>query len=182
MDKRILGITLKEAWSFFHGTVLGGGFLLLFPVVIAGLFLLGRKLINERMKEAYILFLFYAALIVTVFSWLTNIVGTYIPYPWYRAEPAEGITNLLKYPRSYLLSVPYLAIWHEAGMGLKEFLGWVVPILCTPAVYILSGYGKLLDDDPQLRMAILTLFLIAFMAAGITGLIGVVVEKLASVR
>lgn len=178
---KFLGITLKEAWSIFHGTVLGGGFLLLFPVVIAGLFLLGSKSISEKMNGTYIRFLVSMALIVTALAWLTDIIGTYLPYPGYRVKPPDDVTNLLKYPRSYLLSVPYLAVW-EKGMHWKEYLGWVVPILCTPASYILSVYGKSLEDVPKLRKAVLIVFLIAFITAGIAGILGMLVTKLAPVR
>lgn len=176
-----MGFTLKEAWSVIHGTVLGGGFLLLFPLVIAGLFLLGRRSINVKMNDTFIRFLFFSALIVTALAWLTDLVGTYLPYPWYRAEPPKDVTNLLKYPRSYLLSVPHLAVWKK-GMEWKEYLGWVVPILCTPATYLLSVYGTSLKDDPKLKMAVLVLFIIAFITAGVTGLIGILITKLAPVR
>lgn len=181
MGDKFLGFTLKEGWSIIHGAVLGGGFLLLFPVVIAGLFLLGRKSISKKMNGTFIRFLVCTALIVTALAWLTDIVGTYLPYPWYRVKPPEDVTNLIKYPRSYLLSVPYLAVWKK-GMEWKEYLGWVVPILCTPASYLLSVYGTSLDDDLKLKMAVLTLFFIAFITAGITGLIGILITKLAPVR
>ncbi|MGE5551369.1 MAG: hypothetical protein ACM3ZC_12690 [Bacteroidota bacterium] len=67
-------------------------------------------------------------------------------------------------------------------MKWKKYLGWVVPILCTAASYVLTVYGKRLKDQPKIIMALMTLFAIAFITGGITGLLGVFITKLAPVR
>lgn len=139
-------------------------------------------MVDERVNVVYLQFLAYIALIISVLAWLTNIVGTYLPYPWYLAESPEDTANLIKFPSSYLLSVPHLAIWHEVGMEWKEHLGWIVPILSTPATYILFVYKKTISYYSKLRAAILTLFIVAFIASAITALIGIIITKLAPVR
>ena len=39
-------------------------------------------------------------------AWLTVLSGAYIIYPWYRAAPPQGTTDLTGYPRSLLLWKP----------------------------------------------------------------------------
>jgi len=173
---------LREAWSIIHGAGLGAALLILFPVVLAGLVLMGREWFNQKGSGSYIRFLIGGAWIITILAWLTDVVGSYLPYAWYRVQPPEGVTNLSNFPRAYLLSRPHLAVWDSVGMEWKEHLGWVVPLLCTAASYILLVYGKRLMDQPKLRMVVTTLFAIAFIAAAMTGLLGIFITKLAPVR
>ena len=177
-----MGITLREAWSIIHGVGFGTAFLILFPAVLLGLFFLGRGWVDGKVPGSYVRFLVVGAWTITVLAWLTDIVGSYVPYPWYRVQPPEGITNLRNFPKSYLRSRSHLAVWENFGMKWKEYLGWVVPILSTAASYILLVYGKRLIDQPKLRKAVMTLFLIAFITGGITGLLGIFITKLAPVR
>jgi hypothetical protein len=51
--------------------------------------------------------------------WLTVIIGTWIVYVPYRAEPPEG-ADLAQYPKFNLTSDPSTAAWHEFGMEWKE--------------------------------------------------------------
>ena len=41
---------------------------------------------------------FYLAAMV-ILAWLTVLSGTYQIYPWYRAVPPAGVTDLAEYPR-----------------------------------------------------------------------------------
>jgi hypothetical protein len=177
-----MGISLREAWSIIHGVGFGAALILLFPVVIAGLFILGKGWIDEKMRLGYLKVLAAGAWTAAVLAWLTDIVGSYIPYVWYRARPPQGTTSLLDYPRSYLLSVPHLAAWESFGMEWKEHLGWIVPILCTASAYIISTYGMRLINDTKLRKTVMMLLIIAFVASVITGLLAVFITKLAPVR
>lgn len=122
------------------------------------------------------------AWITAALALLTDIVGTYLPYPWYRAKPPASVTNLRDFPQSYLLSRPDLAIWHNVAMEWKEYLGWAVPFLCTAAAYIPLVYGKRLIGASKLRKAVMTFLVIAFIAASITGYLGIFITKLAPVR
>lgn len=161
---------------------MGGGLLLLSPILITGLFLLGRRSISEEKQSTYLRLLIYTAWIVTAFAWLVDLMGTYVSYQSYRIQPPQGVTDLHKFPRSYLLSKPQLGVWENIGMKWKEYLGWVAPLLSTPAAYILSVYGKSLEEMSKLRTAVMTLMIVVFITAAITGFIGILVTKLAPVR
>jgi hypothetical protein len=115
-------------------------------------------------------------------AWLTVIVGTWIVYPWYRAEPPVGEeVDLTQYPRSFLLENPDLAAWHNLGMEWKEHVAWMSPILATAVAYAVLRYGLRLSEVPELRRAMIVLFTLAFIAAGIAGLFGAFITKAAPI-
>lgn len=118
---------------------------------------------------------------MAVVAWLTVLTGTYIIYPWYRAKPPQG-ADLALYPRSYLLSRPELAAWHTFGMEWKEHIAWVTPILATAVAYVVLRYGRRLADTPEIRQGLMILFTIAFAAAGVAGLFGAFITKVAPIR
>lgn len=156
--------------------------MLLLPVLMAALFMLGRRLVDAEKKKSILSWLICLAWTITILAWLVNIIGTYVSYPPYRAQPPKGVADLQKFPRSYLLSLPYLAIWEKSGMKWKEHLGWFAPLLCTPAAYVISVYGKALGEMSKLRTLVMTILIIAFITAAVTGFIGILVTKLAPVR
>lgn len=100
------GITLREAWSIIHGVGFGAAFLLLFPAVIMGLHLLGKGRFNEKTPGSYLRFLILGAWLITVLAWLTDIMGSYVSYPWYRVQPPEGIANLRDFPKFFCFPGP----------------------------------------------------------------------------
>ena len=109
------------------------------------------------------------------------ITGTYIVYPWYRAKPPEG-ADLTLYPRSFLKANPNLALWHSFGMEWKEHVAWFSPILATVVAFIVWRYGEALAENDRLRRMITTLFVLAFLTAGVAGLLGALITKVAPVR
>jgi hypothetical protein len=118
--------------------------------------------------------------IMAILAWLTVIVGTWIVYPWYRAEPPVGEeVDLTQYPRSYLLENPDLAAWHNFGMEWKEHVAWMSPILATAVAYVVLRYGLRLSETPEVRRAMIVLFTLAFIAAGVAGLFGAFITKAA---
>jgi hypothetical protein len=130
---------------------------------------------NERLRRLDI-----GTWVMAVVSWLTVITGTYIVYPWYRARPPEG-ADLLDYPRYFLLDNPNLAAWHTFGMEWKEHVAWFSPILATAVAFIVWRYGDKIAQNPKLRNALLILFVLAFAAAGIAGLLGAFITKAAPI-
>jgi len=114
-------------------------------------------------------------------AWLTVITGTYIVYPWYRAKPPTG-ADLKQFPRYYLLANPDLAEWHKFGMEWKEHVAWLSPILATAVAYVVIRYGSKLAHEEKIRQALIVLFLIAFLAAGVAGLFGAFINKVAPIR
>ncbi|MEE4111310.1 MAG: hypothetical protein V2I40_00755 [Desulfobacteraceae bacterium] len=118
---------------------------------------------------------------MAVIAWLTVITGTYIAYPWYRAKPPEGTTDLMEFPRYYLLSIPNLSAWHRFGMEWKEHVAWFAPILATAVAFVVWKSGVQLAESSKLRNSVLVLFSLAFFAAAIAGLFGAFITKAAPV-
>jgi len=97
------------------------------------------------------------------------------------ATPPEGVIDLTLYPRSYLKADPDLAFWHVFGMEWKEHIAWFAPLLATAVAFVVWRYGAHLARDNRLRQALIVLFILAFVVAGIAGLLGMLVTKAAPV-
>lgn len=176
-----MSLTVREFWTVVHGMGLGAVFLLAFAGGLAGLWSLRPEWvtlagIQERLRR-----LRAGTWIMAVVAWLTVITGTYIVYPWYRAKPPEG-SDLTQFPRAYLLSKPELAAWHTFGMEWKEHVAWFSPILATAVAYVVARYGPKLADEDKIRQALIVLFTTAFAAAGVAGLFGAFLNKVAPIR
>ncbi len=171
----------REFWTVFHGMVLGSIFLLAFSGVLVGLYGFRSDWLTPRGLIARVRLLKFGTLAMAVVSWLTVITGTYIVYPWYRAKPPQEVSNLLEYPRSYLLSVPDLAILHTLGMEWKEHVAWFSPILATVVAYVIWRFGDQIAENIKLRNAIAVFFIISFTAAAIAGAFGAFIAKAAPV-
>ena len=109
-------VTLRESWGVIHGLIFGALFLLSFSGGIVGLYSLRPEFLTaEGLKERMARLKVWVAGMAAI-VWATVLTGTYIVYPWYRAKPAEGVTDLSGYPRSLLLSAANTAEWHKFGM------------------------------------------------------------------
>ena len=73
-------------------------------------------------------------------GWAAVLTGAYVIYPWYRAVPPAGLTDLALYPRYLLKSSATTAGWHDLGMEWKEYVAWMAPIAMTMVAYILTKY------------------------------------------
>lgn len=171
-------LTEKELWTVIHGMVLGAIFLLAFSGGLAGLWSFRPEWvtvagIHERLRR-----LIAGTWIMAIVAWLTVITGTYVVYPWYRAKPPAG-ADLIHFPRYYLLANPHLAEWHKFGMEWKEHVAWLSPILATAVAYVVIRYGAKLAYEDKIRQALMVLFTIAFVAAGVAGLFGAFINKVA---
>ena len=119
---------------------------------------------------------------MAVLAWATVISGSYIVYPWYRAVPPPGTTDLALYPRRLLLSNPATAGWHDFGMEWKEHIAWFTPIAMTMVAYVFIKYGPRLALLRDLRKAVLGFVVVAFIATGVAGAFGAFLNKYAPVR
>ena len=173
--------TVREAWTLIHGILFGGGFLLAFTGGLALLYNLKADLLTTAGARWHVRWLKLATLVMAGLSWLAVLSGTYISYPWYRATPPEGVTDLTSYARSFLKADPSLAFWHTFGMEWKEHIAWFAPLLATAVAFVVWRYGEHLARDNRLRWALIYLFVLAFAAAGIAGLLGALVTKAAPV-
>jgi len=175
-----MSLTDRELWTAIHGMVLGAAFLLAFTGGLAGLYGLRHDWLTHGGLLADLRRLVAGTWIMAILAWLTVIVGTWIVYPWYRAEPPVGEeVDLAHYPRSFLLENPDLAAWHNLGMEWKEHVAWMSPILATAVAYVVLRYGLRLSETPEVRRAMIVLFTLAFIAAGIAGLFGAFITKAA---
>jgi hypothetical protein len=175
-------ISAREVWTVLHGMLFGAAFLLAFAGGFAGLFSLRpewvtREGIQERMTRLK-LGMWTMALI----AWATVITGTFIVYPWYRASPPEGTTDLSAFPRSLLLSSESTAEWHRFGMEWKEHVAWIAPIAATVVAFAVTYYGPILARKTNERRAIMIFFVVAFLAAAIAGIFGAFINKVAPIR
>lgn len=115
-------------------------------------------------------------------AWLTVISGSYVVYPWYRAIPPAGTTDLSAFPQHLLQSSPLTAGWHDLGMEWKEHVAWFAPIAMTMVAYIFIKYGPRLALFSEMRKAVLGFVVVAFVATGIAGFFGAMLNKYAPVR
>jgi hypothetical protein len=167
-------LTQRETWTVVHGMVLGSLFLLAFAGGLAGLYSLRPELITvtgirERLPRLQI-----GTWLMAIVAWLTVFTGTWIVYPWYRASIPTS-------PRSLLLANPARAEWHTFGMEWKEHVAWFAPIIATAVAFVVIYYGAQLARERGLRRAAIALFVIAFAAAGIAGLFGAFINKMAPI-
>jgi hypothetical protein len=103
-------------------------------------------------------------------------------YPWYRARPPEGTTDLIAFPRALLLASESTAKWHTFGMEWKEHVAWIAPMAATVVAYSVSYYGPILAKKTNERRAILIFFVVAFLTAAIAGIFGAFINKVAPIR
>lgn len=176
-----MALSGRELWTVLHGMIFGALFLLAFAGGLAGLYSLRPGLvtlegIRERMHR-----LLAGTWVMAVIAWITVISGTYTVYPWYRAKPPAG-ASLGSFPRSFLLSTPTTEAWHTFGMEWKEHVGWFAPILATAVAFAVAYYGPQLARESKLRTALVWMFALAFFAAGVAGLFGAFINKVAPIR
>ena len=179
-----MSLTDRETWGLIHGVGLGALFLLAFAGGLAGIYSLRPSWLTHTGLSERIARLNIGTTAMAVIAWLTVITGTWIVYPWYRAAPPQGTSGdaLAAFPRSFLLANPNLAGWHNFGMEWKEHIAWIAPILATAVAYVVIRYGLRLANMPKVRQALLTIFIVAFAAAGVAGLFGALITKAAPVH
>lgn len=175
-------ISVRDLITVLHGMGFGGLLLLAFSGAIGMIHsttVAGMRW--EPVSWDSKMFRFYLVS-MAVLAWLTVIFGSYIVYPWYRAIPPAGATDLSGYPQGLLLSSSLTAGWHNFGMEWKEHVAWFVPIATTAVAYVFVKYGPRLALFRDLRRGVLGLVVVAFAAAGVAGTFGALLNKYAPVR
>ena len=119
---------------------------------------------------------------MVILAWLTVFSGAYIVYPWYRAAPPAGVTDLSDYPRRLLLSSGRTSEWHNIGMEWKENVAWLAPIAITMVAYVTLRYRHAVAWSSQMRTGALGFAVAAFVATEIAGAFGALLNKYAPVR
>ena len=175
-------ISTHDLWTVLHGMGFGALFMLAFSGALAELYRLSAPQaalqVSEREQSLLKLYL----LTMVALAWLTVFSGAYIVYPWYRAVPPAGATDLADYPRRLLLSSGKTSEWHNVGMEWKEHVSWLAPIAMTMVAYVTMKYGRAITRPRHLRTAVLGFAVAAFVATGVAGVFGAFLNKYAPVR
>ena len=175
-------LTTRESWALIHGMVFGALFLLAFGGGLAGLWSLKEKYLTTEGVAERTPRMLIGTVGMAVVAWLTVIVGTWVVYPWYRAVPPQGTTDLTGFPKSLLISSPATADWHNFAMEWKEHIAWFAPFLATAVAFAVAYYGVQLVRRGDIRRAAMLFFVLAFAAAGVAGLFGALITKAAPVQ
>jgi hypothetical protein len=173
-------ITSRSLWTFVHGM----GFGTLYLLACSGLLVEFHRCFIARTDSVALgdsPLLKWYLMAMSFFAWLAVLTGTYIVYPWYRATPSAGTTDLTAFPQKLLMSHANTAGWHEMGMEWKEHAAWLVPIAITMATGVVIRYGQDLRNHPRLRSAVLAVVLFSFVSAGLAGFWGAMINKYAPV-
>ncbi len=175
-------ISVRALASEIHGMLIGGFFLMAVFGVIVELFRSAFvKQPSELTSRGYSLKRLY--LIVTAgVGWAAVLLGAYIVYPWYRAIPPAGVTNLAGYPQRLLLARPGTSGWHQLGMEWKEHVGWLAPIAITMVAYVLTKHRLAMKRYPQIHTAVLVFALVALLSGSIAGFFGAMIDNHAPVK
>ncbi len=168
-------LTDREWWAVIHGMGLGALFLLAFGGGLAGLYSLRIGLLTERGIIERTRRLTIGVWAMAVAAWLTVITGSYIVYPWYRADVPTS-------PRSRLLEDASTADWHNFAMEWKEHIAWIAPLLATAVAFAVTYYGTSLIRHQGVRKALMIFFTLAFVIAAIAGALGAFITKAAPVN
>ncbi|MDE3062764.1 MAG: hypothetical protein KGJ51_06850 [Acidobacteriota bacterium] len=175
-------MTTREFWSMVHGVGFGGLYLLGCTGAMVELWRRYAPSAAGAVTAADEWFMQLYLGAMTVLAWLAVLSGTYIVYPWYRAAPGAGATDLSRYPQRLLLASPATAGWHSIGMEWKEHVAWLTPIAITMSLAVCVRYGKDLRNQPLLRSMVLGFVLASMVAAGIAGFWGAEITSHAPVR
>ena len=175
-------ITTHDLWTALHGMGFGALFMLAFTGAIVELYRMsapGAPSLMSARERTLLNFYLWA---MVVLAWLTVFSGTYIIYPWYRAVPPAGVTDLAEYPRRLLLSSGRTSQWHNVGMEWKEHVAWLAPIAITMVAYVASKYSRSIVRHGRMRVAVLVFIVAAFVSTGIAGGFGAFLNKYAPIR
>ncbi len=175
-------ITSHDFWTALHGMGFGALFMLAFSGALAEIYRMSAPGVPAAIsaREQKVVGFYLAAMVIL--AWLTVFSGAYVIYPWYRAVPPAGVTDLADYPRRLLLSSGRTSEWHNVGMEWKEHVAWLAPIAITMVAYVTMKYGRAIVQHRNLRTAVLGFAIAAFVATGIAGAFGAFLNKYAPVR
>ena len=175
-------ISFRDLMTVLHGMGFGALFMLAFTGAIAEMYRMSAPGAPSVPSEREHNLLIYFLMAMVILAWGAVLSGAYIVYPWYRAVPPEGLTDLSEYPKFLLTSSPKTSGWHSLGMEWKEHVAWLAPIDMTMVAYVFAKYGPALAKQPQIRKAVLGFALVAFFATGVAGAFGAFLNKYAPVR
>ena len=175
-------ITFRDAVTAIHGMLFGALLLLAFTGAAVGLYAISASQGRWVPTAAQHKWLAGYVAAMALLAWLAVLLGAYAVYPWYRAHPPAGLSDLGAYPQRLLMSSPTTTGWHDLGMEWKEHIAWFAPISLTAAAYLVRRYGLHLHSLQSVRRALVCLVALAFFSAGVAGFFGAMLNKFAPVR
>jgi len=175
-------ITARGLWTMIHGMGFGALYLLACSGAMVELWRRYSPSAQTAAAAADERFLRIYLVVIVALSWMAVLTGTYIVYPWYRAAAPPGTAGLAAFPQRLLLSSPSTSAWHSIGMEWKEHVAWLVPVSTTMTAAVFFRYGRSLRNHPPLRNAVLGFLAVSFLAGGIAGFFGAMLNKNAPVR
>lgn len=175
-------ITARALWTLIHGMGFGALYLLACSGALVELYRLTTSSPSPDSSPGQERFLKAYLLTMVVLAWAAVLTGAYVVYPWYRAAPPPGTTDLSMFPQRLLMSSPTTTGWHSLGMEWKEHVAWFAPISITMVAFVFIRYGRGLKNHPQLRAAVLFFAVASFVAAGIAGFFGAMINKYGPVQ
>ena len=175
-------ITARALWTLIHGLGFGALYLLVCSGALVELYRFTTSSASPESTPGRERFLKAYLLTMVVLAWAAVLTGAYVIYPWYRAAPPPGTTGLAMFPQRLLMSSPTTIGWHSLGMEWKEHVAWFAPISITMVAFVFIRYGRGLKNHPQLRAAVLSFAVASFVAAGIAGFFGAMINKYAPVQ
>jgi hypothetical protein len=89
--------------------------------------------------------------------------------------------DLSGYPQRLLMHSAATSGWHSLGMEWKEHVAWLTPMSITMVAFVFLRYGRELGRHRQLRAAVLGFAMVSFVAAGVAGFFGAMINKHAPV-
>ena len=175
-------LTVRDAVTILHGIGFGALVLLMCSGAAMALYALSLAPAPWRptARERRLIAGYFT--VMTLLAWAAVLVGAYVVYPWYRAVPPAGAIDLAGFPQRLLMSRPATAGWHDIGMEWKEHIAWFAPISLTALAYLVVRHGAELATVRRIRAAAFGLALLAFIAVGVAGFFGAMLNKFAPVR
>ena len=175
-------LSFRDLVTMLHGMGFGALFMLAFSGAIGVIYATAVAGEHWPSSSTHIKMFRFYLITMAALSWLTVLSGAYLVYPWYRAKPPAGTTDLSEFPQKLLLSSPKTAGWHTLGMEWKEHIAWLTPIAMTMVAYVFITYGPQLARHRQMRNAVLGFTAVAFVATAVAGAFGAFLDTRAPVR
>jgi hypothetical protein len=175
-------ISTRGLWTLIHGMGFGALYLLACSGAIVDLWRHYGHGAGVPVTAKSETFLRVYLIAMTLLAWLAVFTGAYVIYPWYRAAVPPGTLRLAAYPQALLQLSASTSAWHSIGMEWKEHVAWLTPISITMATAVFMQYGRGLQAHRELRNAVLGFVLVSFLATGVAGFLGAMIDKNAPVE
>jgi len=175
-------VTVRSLWTLIHGMGFGALYLLACSGALVELYRFTNSSPPSESTPSQERFLKLYLITMVVLAWLAVLTGAYVIYPWYRAVPPPRTVDLANFPQRLLMSSPGTIGWHSLGMEWKEHVAWFAPISITAVAFVFIRYGRDLKNHRQLRGAVLCFAVASFVAAGVAGFFGAMINKSAPVQ